>query len=250
MNSVLKSLALLLGVASVAAANAAQVSVAVAANFTAPMQKIAQSFEQDTGHQALLSFGSTGNFFVQIKNGGPFQILLAADDETPARVDKDGLAVANSRFTYATGKLVLWSKQPGLVDDKGEVLRSARFERLAVANPKLAPYGAAAMETMGKLGLVSTLAPKFVQGENITQTYQFISTENAQLGFVALSQVYTDGRIREGSAWIVPAHLHQPIKQDAILLLTGKDNPAANALLAYLRGDKAKAIIRSFGYDL
>ncbi len=250
MHTFVKTLTLLVGLAGAAIADAAQVSVAVAANFTAPMQKIAQSFEQDTGHQALLSFGSTGNFFVQIKNGAPFQILLAADDETPARVDKDGLAVANSRFTYATGKLVLWSKLPGLVDDKGEVLRTAKFERLAIANPKLAPYGAAAMETMGKLGLLQTLTPKFVQGENITQAYQFIATENAQLGFVALSQVLADGRIREGSAWIVPAYLHQPIKQDAVLLLTGKDNPAASALLAYLRGDKARAIIRSFGYDL
>ena len=250
MNTFTKALAVFLGLACGAAASAAQVSVAVAANFTAPMQKIAQSFEQDTGHQAQLSFGSTGNFYLQIKNGAPFQILLAADDETPQRIDKDGLAVANSRFTYATGKLVLWSKQPGLVDDKGDVLRAAKIDRLAIANPKLAPYGAAAMETMTKLGLLANLAPKFVQGENITQAYQFISTENAQLGFVALSQVYSDGRIREGSAWIVPTNLHQPIKQDAVLLLTGKDNPAAIALLTYLRGDKAKAIIRSFGYDL
>ena len=239
-----------MGIINGAAADAAQVSVAVAANFTAPMQKIAQAFEQDTGHQAMLSFGSTGNFYVQIKNGAPFQILLAADDETPARIDKDGLAVANSRFTYATGKLALWSKQPGFVDDKGEVLRTAKFDRLAIANPKLAPYGAAAMETMTKLGVLTALAPKFVQGENITQTYQFVSTENAPLGFVALSQVYVDGHIRDGSAWIVPASLHQPIKQDAVQLLTGKDNPAAGALVIYLRGDKAKAIIRSYGYDL
>ncbi len=250
MKTLAKALTLLLGIASASLGSAAQVNVAVAANFTAPMQKIAQSFEQDTGHQAHLSFGSTGNFYVQIKNGAPFQILLSADDETPARIDKDGLAVANSRFTYATGKLVLWSKQAGVVDDRGEVLRTGKFERLALANPKLAPYGAAAMETMTKLGLLPGLSPKFVQGENITQTYQFISTENAQLGFVALSQVYADGRIREGSAWIVPANLHEPIKQDAVLLLTGKDNAAASALLTYLRGDKAKAIIRSFGYDL
>jgi molybdate transport system substrate-binding protein len=214
------------------------------------MQKIAQVFEQDCGHKAMLAFGSTGNFYAQIKNGAPFQILLAADDETPARIEKEGLGVASSRFTYATGKLVLWSKNPTLVDDKGEVLRSARFERIAIANPKLAPYGAAAMETLTKLGLLPGLQPKFVQGENISQTYQFIATENAPLGFVALSQVFTDGRLKEGSAWVVPASLHQPIQQDAVLLNGGKDNPAATALMGFLRSDKAKGIIRSFGYDL
>ncbi len=243
-------LVLALGVAWGTASTAAEVSVAVAANFTAPMQKIAQAFEQDTGHKAVLSFGSTGNFFAQIKNGAPFQILLAADDETPARIEKEGQGVANSRFTYATGKLVLWSKQAALVDDKGDVLRSGKFERIAIANPKLAPYGAAAMETLTKLGLLQNLQPKFVQGENISQTYQFIATENAQLGFVALSQVFADGRIKEGSAWIVPAALHQPIQQDAVLLVNGKDNPAATALLSYLRTDKVKSLIRSFGYDL
>ncbi|MES2947024.1 MAG: molybdate ABC transporter substrate-binding protein [Pseudomonadota bacterium] len=229
---------------------AAEVSVAVAANFTAPMHKIAQAFEQDTGHKALLAFGSTGNFYAQIKNGAPFQILLAADDETPARIEKEGLGVVNSRFTYATGKLVLWSKQAGLVDDKGDVLRTGKFERLAIANPKLAPYGAAALETLSKMGFLQNLQPKFVQGENISQTYQFIATENAQLGFVALSQVFANGRVKEGSAWIVPATLHQPIQQDAVLLVNGKDNPAATALLSYLRSDKVKTLIRSFGYDL
>ncbi len=250
MRHLLRSMALVMGLAGGASSFAAEVSVAVAANFTAPMQKIAQGFEQDTGHKAVLAFGSTGNFYAQIKNGAPFNILLAADDETPARIEKEGLGVANSRFTYATGKLVLWSKQPALVDDKGEVLRSAKFERLAIANPKLAPYGAAAIETMTKLGVLQSLQPKFVQGENISQTYQFIATENAQLGFVALSQVFADGRLKEGSAWIVPAHLHQAIQQDAVLLNNGKDNPAATALLGYLRTDKVKALIRSFGYDL
>ena len=214
------------------------------------MQKIAQVFEQDTGHKAVLAFGSTGNFYAQIKNGAPFQILLAADDETPARIEREGLGVAKSRFTYATGKLVLWSKQAGLVDDKAEVLRSGRFERIAIANPKLAPYGSAAVETLTRLGLLQSLAPKFVQGENISQTYQFIATENAALGFVALSQVFVDGRIKEGSAWMVPANLHTPIRQDAVLLVTGKDNAAAAALLVYLRSDRVKNIIRSFGYDL
>jgi len=250
MRHLLRSLALVVGLAGGAPSFAAEVSVAVAANFTAPMQKIAQVFEQETGHKAVLAFGSTGNFYAQIKNGAPFQILLAADDETPARIEKEGLGVAKSRFTYATGKLVLWSKQAGLVDGKGDVLRSGKFERIAIANPKLAPYGLAALETLNKLGLLQGLQPKFVQGENITQTYQFIATENAPLGFVALSQVFAEGRLKEGSAWIVPSNLHKPIQQDAVLLNGGQDNPAAAALLSFLRSDKVKGIIRSFGYDL
>jgi len=230
-------------------AQAAEVSVAVAANFTAPMQKIAAAFAQDTGHKAVLSFGSTGNFYAQIRNGAPFQLLLAADDETPLKLEKDGLGIEGSRFTYATGRLVLWSKQAGLVDGQGDILRSGKFQRIAMANARLAPYGAAAMETLNKLGLLADVQPKVVQGENIAQTYQFVATENAQLGFVALSQVVLDGRMAPGSVWIVPVNLHSPIRQDAVLLLKGKDNPAATALLAYLKGEKARAIIRSFGYE-
>jgi molybdate transport system substrate-binding protein len=236
--------------ALIANVNAAEVSVAVAANFTAPMQKIAQSFEQNTGHKAILSFGSTGNFYAQIKNGAPFEILLSADDETPLRMEKEGLGVPGSRFTYATGKLVLWSKQSGLIDDKGEVLRRGNFQRLALANPKVAPYGAAAIESMTKLGVLQDIQLKIVQGENIAQTYQFIATENAQLGFVALSQVLTDGKIAQGSAWVVPANLHLPIRQDAILLTKGRSSPAAQALMTYLRSEKARAVIRSYGYEL
>lgn len=240
----------LASLAWLAQAQAAEVSVAVAANFTAPMQKIAQVFEQDTGHKAVLSFGATGAFYAQIKNGAPFEVLLAADDETPARIEREGLGVAGSRFTYATGKLVLWSKQPALVDDEGAILRTGKFERIAVANPKLAPYGAAAIETMTKMGVLADVQPKIVQGDNIAQTYQFIATENAQLGFVALSQVISDGRISQGSAWIVPENLHAPIRQDAVLLTTGKDNPAAAALLSFLKSEKARAVIRSYGYEL
>lgn len=230
--------------------HAAEVSVAVAANFTAPMQKIAQAFEQETGHKAVLSFGSTGNLYAQIRHGAPFQILLAADATTPAKIEKEGLGLAGSRFTYAIGKLVLWSKRPGLVDDKGDILRSGTFQRLAVANPKLAPYGAAALETMTKLGVLKALQPKIVQGENIAQTYQFTATENAQLGFVALSQVMSEGKIVQGSAWLVPAHLHAPIQQDALLLTPGADNPAAKALMIFLRSDRVKTLIRTYGYDV
>jgi molybdate transport system substrate-binding protein len=238
-----------------AAAQAGEVTVAVSANFTAPMQKIAQVFEQDTGHKAQLAFGATGKFYAQIKNGAPFAVLLAADDETPARLEKEGLAVAGTRFTYATGRLALWSKTPSLVDDQGDVLRGNRFEKLgihkiALADPKLAPYGAAAMEVMTHLGVWPAVKTKLVQGESIGQTYQFVSTENAQLGFVALSQISFDGRITQGSAWVVPQSMHTPLKQDAVLLNAGKDNAAAIALLKYLQADKAKTIIRQYGYAL
>ena len=230
-------------------AAAAEVQVAVAANFTAPMQKIAAEFEKDTGHKALLAFGATGKFYAQIKNGAPFEILLAADDETPARLEKEGTGVAGSRFTYAIGKLVLWSAKPGFVDNQGEVLKKGDFKHVSIANPKLAPYGQAAIEALTALKLLDAIQPKFVQGENISQTHQFIATGNAELGFVALSQVMKDGKIAEGSAWVVPATLHQPIRQDAVLLENGKDKPAASALLKYLGGEKSKAIIKSYGYE-
>ena len=229
--------------------HAGVVSVAVASNFAAPMQKIAAVFEQDTGHKAVLSFGSTGKFYAQIKNGAPFQVLLAADDETPDRLGREGLAVTATQFTYAIGRLVLWSKQPGLVDDKGEVLRTGRFERLAMADAKLAPYGAAAVESLTRLGLLPSLQARLIQGQSIAQAYQFVATGNAPLGFVALSQVTSDGRLTEGSAWVVPANLHTPIRQDAIVLTGGKENPVAAAFMTYLKGDKAGAVIRSFGYE-
>jgi len=235
------------------AAQADEVTVAVAANFTAPMQKIAKAFEQDTGHKAQVAFGATGKFYAQIKNGAPFAVLLAADDETPARLEKEGLAVASTRFTYATGRLALWSKQANLVDDKGDVLHSNRLEKLGIlkiADPKLAPYGVAAMQVMHKLGVLPVVTPKLVYGESIGQTYQFVSTENAQLGFVALSQISIDGRITQGSAWVVPQSMHTPLKQDVVLLNAGKHNAAAHALLKYLQGDNAKTIITRYGYAL
>jgi molybdate transport system substrate-binding protein len=228
---------------------AAEVQVAVAANFTAPMQAIAAGFEQATGHRAKLAFGSTGKFYAQIKNGAPFDVLLAADDETPARLEREGAALAGSRFTYSIGRLALWSARPGVVDDQGAVLKQGAFRHLALANPKLAPYGAAAVETLNKLGLLAALQPKFVQGENIAQTFQFVSTGNAELGFVALSQVFEGGKLKRGSAWIVPPGLHAPIRQDAVVLARGRDNPAALALMQYLKQDKARAIIKAYGYD-
>lgn len=242
------SIALSLLLALGASAHADEVSVAVAANFTAPMQKIAALFEKDTGHKAVLSFGATGKFYAQINNGAPFGILLAADDTTPEKLAKEGKGVDASRFTYAIGQLVLWSKQPNYVDDKGAVLKTGDYKHIAIANPKLAPYGLAAMETLGKLGLTEQVQAKTVLGENIGQTYQFAASGNAQLGFVALSQVMEDGKLREGSAWVVPEAMHQPIRQDAIVLNGAKDNAAAKALMDYLKGDKARAIIKSYGY--
>jgi molybdate transport system substrate-binding protein len=229
--------------------NAAEVSIAVAANFTAPMQRIAAQFEKDTGHKAVLSSASTGRLYAQIKNGAPFDILLAADDKTPARLIEEGHTVAGSHFTYAIGKLVLWSKDSNRVDADGQVLRSAAFDRIAVAEPKLAPYGAAAVEVMSRLGVWEALQPKAVYGESIAQTYQFVASRNAQLGFVAMAQVYADGRISEGSAWVVPSNLYTPIRQDAVLLRRAANNSAAKALMDYLRTDQALAIIRAFGYD-
>lgn len=229
---------------------AGEVSVAVASNFTTPMKVIAQAFERDTGHKVILSFGATGQFYAQIKNGAPFAVLLAADDETPARLEREGVAVTGTRFTYATGKLVLWSKKADLVDDKGEILKTGKFDKLALANPKLAPYGAAALQVLEKLSLTKQLGPKLVEASNIGQTFQFVSSGNAALGFVALSQVFENGKLKEGSDWVIPSNLYSPIKQDAVLLTSGKANLVAQALLHYLRSDRAKAIIVSFGYDL
>ena len=232
------------------ALHAEEVTVAVAANFSAPAQKIATAFAAATGHKATVVVGSTGKLYAQIKNGAPFQVLLSADDETPTRLGKEGAGVAGSQFTYATGRLVLWSRQAGVVDDKGEVLRGGQFAHLALADPKLAPYGAAAVDVMAKLRLTASLQPKLVQGESIGQAYQFVFSGNAALGFVALSQVMVEGNIAQGSAWVVPAHLHSPLRQDAIVLNAGKDSAAVAAFMAFLRSDAAKAVIRSFGYEV
>nr|WP_314543761.1 molybdate ABC transporter substrate-binding protein [uncultured Massilia sp.] len=247
----MKRLAVLLAMIGCAsAAHAADVQVAVAANFTEPMKKIAAEFEKDTGHKAVLAFGATGKFYAQISNGAPFEVLLAADDETPMKLEQEGKTVAGSRFTYATGKLVLWSAKEGYVDAQGKVLETGSYAHLSIANPKTAPYGLAATEALDKLKLTSRVQPKLVQGENIGQAYQFVATDNAELGFVALSQVWKDGKFTSGSGWIVPENLHSPIRQDAVILAKGANNAAAKALETYLKSDKAKGIIRSFGYAL
>lgn len=251
MKTIMKSILLAVtGILLAIPAMAAEVNVAVAANFTAPMKQIVAEFEKETGHKVVLSFGASGKFYAQIKNGAPFQLLLSADDEKPIQLVKDGLGVAGSRFTYAIGTLVLWSPKTGFVDAKGDLLAKGHYNKLAIANPKLAPYGVAAMEVLTKQGLLTAVTPKFVQGENISQTFQFVSSGNAELGFIALSQVMKDGKIASGSAWIVPGRLHTPIRQDAVLLTSGKDNDAARALLGYLKSDKAKKIIRTYGYEV
>lgn len=224
---------------------AAETRIAVAANFMEPAKAIAAGFERATGHEAVLSFGASGAFYTQISHGAPFEVFLSADAEHPAWAEKEGLAVSGTRFTYAIGRLVLYSATPGLVDGKGAVLNAARFDKIAIADPVTAPYGVAAVETMRKLGIERLLRPKIVTGSSIAQTYQFISTGAAQLGFIALSQVVaTPG----GSRWIVPAGLHTPIDQQAVLLKTGTNNPAALAFVRYLKGRPALAIIKRYGY--
>lgn len=245
----------LLGLLTLGTARADTLQVAVASNFAAPMQQIAADFEQRTGHKLALTLGATGKFYAQIRNGAPFQLLLAADAETPARLVQDGLAQDALRRPYAIGRLVLWSARPGLVDPQGAMLRRLgqpddpqRLRHLALANPKVAPYGAAALQVLERLGLARQVQPLLVQGENIAQTHQFVATGNAELGFVALSQVQRDGQLLSGSAWVVPAELHAPIRQDAVVL--GAGSPAARALLEHLASPAARQVIRRHGYDL
>jgi len=239
--------AALLGACNMAV-QAGEVSVAVAANFAAPMARIAASFRLSTGHVARLSTGSTGKFYSQIVAGAPFEILLAADDETPRRLLREGHAVAGTASTYAIGQLVLWSAQAGVVDDQGNVLGQGRFKHLAIANPRTSPYGAAALQVLQKRGLLPTLQKRLVTGESVGQAYQFVATGNAELGFVALSQVLKPGQAAAGSMWRVPQALFDEIRQDAVLLKAGASNPAARALLNYLKTPAARAVIDAYGY--
>jgi molybdate transport system substrate-binding protein len=229
-------------------AHAGEVQVAVAANFAGPLARIGEGFSAATGHVVKVSSGATGKFYTQIISGAPFEVLIAADDETPKRLIAEGHAVAGSNFTYAIGKLVLWSAQPGFVDDQGAVLGSGKVKHVAIANPKVAPYGAAAMEVIKARGLSDAVTPKLVTAESIAQAYQFAATGNAELGFVALSQVAVPGKPAAGSYWTVPSNLYGEIRQDAVLLKVGADNPAAKALIDYLKSEPAKKLIREFGY--
>jgi molybdate transport system substrate-binding protein len=226
---------------------AAETQVAVAANFTEPAKQIAALFKAATGHTATLSFGSSGQFYAQMAHGAPYEVFLSADAERPAKAEQDGLGVTGSRFTYAIGRLVLYSKTPGLVDGAGAVLSGAKFNKLSIADPAAAPYGAAAVQTLNKLGVYGAVKPKIVMGSSITQAFQFVDTGAAELGFVAYSQVIN---VAGGSRWLVPAADHAPIKQQAILLYPGQNNPAARAFLAFLKGPQAVAVIRKYGYEV
>lgn len=226
-------------------AAAGTTSVAVAANFTEPAKEIAKAFAAETGDTAELSFGSTGSLYAQIGQGAPFQVFLAADDERPRRAISDGLAAEGSEFTYAIGTLALYSADPDLVTGP-ETLSEATFDKVAIANPKTAPYGAAAVETMKKLGVYDDLEAKLVEGNSIAQAFQFVSTGNAELGFVALSQIAGN---EAGSRWIVPAEDHAAIRQDAVLLTPGEDSETAKAFIAFLKGPEAAKIIKRYGYE-
>jgi molybdate transport system substrate-binding protein len=226
---------------------AADTQVAVAANFTEPAREIAAAFKADTGHTAILSFGSSGQFYNQIARGAPYEVFLSADADRPRRAEQDGVGVPKTRFTYAIGRIVLYSRTPGLVDQGGGVLQGGRFAKLAIADPAAAPYGAAAIQTMKKLGVYDRMKPKLVMGANITQTYQFVATGAAEVGFVALSQVIMD---QGGSRWVVPAADHTPIDQQAILLYPGLNSAAAKAFMTYLKSPKATRIIKRYGYEV
>ena len=228
--------------------SAGQVTVAVASNFTMPMKALAAQFRQQSGHQLTLAYGSSGKIFAQLNHGAPFDVFLSADQDKPLALELAGLTQAGSRFTYAIGALALWSPRPGGLLTSADVLKKDNG-RVAIANPKLAPYGAAAMTTLEGLGLYQQLGNKLVRGENIAQTYQFVASGNVAWGFVALSQVMQNGQLREGSAWPVPVELHQPIRQDGVVLKSAADNPAAADFVAFLKSDTARAMIRDFGYQ-
>ncbi len=251
MRLLLSSLSALLWVAFThTAAHAAEAQVAVAANFAEPIKAIAAVLEKTTGHTLKISTGASGAFYTQIKNGAPFDVFLSADNERPEMLEKDDLAQPGTRFTYATGKLVLWSVKPGRVDGQGAVLKAADLGKVAFANPKTAPYGAAALQVLDKLGLKDALAPKLVQGESIGQTFNFVKTGNADVGFVAMSQVLEGGQLKEGSMWVIPQTQYDAIRQDAVLLKRGANNEAAKELLQLLQSPNIKDLIRSYGYDL
>lgn len=232
---------------TVRGAQAADVQVAVAANFAGPAREIAAGFQRSTGHKAVLSVGSSGQFFAQIAHGAPYEVFLSADAERPRRAEAEGFAVPGTRFAYAVGRLVLYSRDPGLVDGRGAVLRAGRFDKLAIADPAAAPYGAAAVQALTRLKLYDALKPKLVRGASIGQAFGFVQSGAADLGFVALSQVIGE---KGGSRWLVPDALHAPIEQDAVLLKPGAEDPAARAFLAYLKGPEARAVIRRYGYEV
>lgn len=226
---------------------AGEIQVAVASNFSAPIQAVARQFEQQTGHHVIPVTGSTGKHYAQIRNGAPFAAFFAADTRRPALLEAEGLAIQGSRFTYAVGRLVLWSPDPGMMDGDGDILRSKKFRFLAIANPKLAPYGKAAEQVMRKLGVWEKLQQRMVRGENIGQAFQFVRSANAQLGFVAYSQIRQPGLVDEGAFWVPPQSLYAPIEQQAVLL---RDDKIARDFLEFVKSKPAQVLIREFGYGV
>lgn len=225
---------------------AGEIRVAVASNFSSAIKKIVEEFELSYGHKVNLAFGSTGKHYAQIKNGAPFDVFFAADVERPQRLQEQGVALSGSRFTYAIGKLVLWSPLPKLVDSHGEVLSSSTFTYVAIANPKLAPYGIAAKQIMKSRDIWDSLQKRIVRGENIGQAFQFVKSGSAQLGFISYSQIKVTSQKIKGSYWIPPQSLYEPIKQQAVLL---KDNAIAREFLDFVKGEEARMIIQDYGYD-
>lgn len=235
----------------ISTAAAEEVRVAVAANFLSTLNEMITNFKADTGHTVVVSSGSTGKLYAQIQNGAPFEVFFSADVKHPQLLEEEGLAVKGSRFTYSVGRLTLWSPDPDMVKEDGKtVLENGKFKHLAIANPKTAPYGMAAEQTLKKLGLWESMKDRMVQGENIGQTFQFVHSKNAKLGFVSLSQVLDPKIGGSGSRWDVPASFHDPLEQEVVLLTTGQNNSGAKAFLEYVKGDNSRAIIERFGYGL
>jgi len=227
--------------------HAAEINAAVAANFAKPMERIVTLFQKESGHTVKISAAASGKLYTQIKGGAPYDIFLSADEALPKRLQQEGLAVSDSRFVYAEGRLILWSAQPNLVDSKGVVLNNGTFEKLAIPNPLYSPYGVAVRETLTKLTMWNAMQRKIKKGEDALQTYQLAANESAELAFIPLSQVMRDGKVTAGSWWLVPAELHNPIKQSAVLLSASKEPAAAKAFLTFLKSEKARAVLRGFG---
>lgn len=232
-----------------ASAHAGEALVAVAANFAGAVEAIGAEFTKETGHTLQITTGSTGKLYAQIGEGAPFTVLLSADAKTPAKLEEEGKAVAGTRFTYAVGKLSLWSADGGKIgSDPKAALTAASTLHVAIANPELAPYGVAAREALATMGLWDAIQPKIVMGQNIGQTFSLVDTGAAEMGFIATSAVQIPGSGAKGSRYDVPQEMFKPIKQDAVLLKAGEGNAAAAAFMDYLKGDRAKAIAQSFGY--
>jgi molybdate transport system substrate-binding protein len=229
---------------------AGEVSVAVALDFAVPMERLVPLFQKESGHTVKVSTGASGKLYAQIKGGAKFDAFLSADEELPRLLIQEGFAVGGSRFVYAKGRLVLWSVQSGLVDDKASVLNKGNFNALAIANPLFSPYGVAAKETLTKLTMWNSIQRKLDKGDDLSQTYQMAASEKDDLAFIALSQVMRDGKMSAGSWWLVPAEMHNPIRQGAVLLTGAKDRTTAKAFLVFLKSEKARAAMRGFGYEM